>query len=81
MKVTIELELSAKDIKLIRINSIERVMNNAIAVGLVGEQQLKSQGDKECASTLWQDCEDLKSTVDKLWNSVRNQTWRLDIEA
>jgi hypothetical protein len=80
MKVTVEFDLPPSAIKAIRANSIERVMNNAVALGLVGEKQLPRQGDRECASTLWQDCEDLKPIVERLWNTVRNSTWRLDLE-
>lgn len=78
--VTLELELTYKDIMRIRQNSIERVLNNAIFIG--GEVEHSKNPDlSERGSILWQDCEELKPTVDKLWNRTRNALFNLDINA
>lgn len=77
MKIIVELELSRLEMATICSNSIERVLNNAIHIG--GEAELGkplSEGDRERASTLWQDCEELKPITTKLWGAVHNQIFK-----
>lgn len=73
--VTLELELDhAEQTRLLQ-NSIERVMNNAIQVG----QHAQDPGDNddskaqfsEQGSILWQDCQELKPLVNKIWWAVQ----------
>jgi len=71
-KLTIEIEMSSENIRRLRENSILRVMNNAIFVGEKGEQKFQSDDLRERASTLWQDCEELKLIVNDLWRSAQN---------
>lgn len=79
MKVTITLELSEVDQIHIRQNSIERVMNNAIFVGGKVER-VKDESLAERASTLWQDCEELKSVTSRLWNAAREAIYTAKLE-
>jgi hypothetical protein len=77
MKIIIEIELNELEVKRIQTNSIERVMNNAIRIGRVGSDQLTKSGDREDASILSEDCEDLKWTVVQLWNAARNEIFKV----
>lgn len=72
MKITVEIELTAFQMGLIRGNSLERVLNNAIYVGGAGEHELKNESDREAASILWQDCSDMKPTLMTIWHAVSN---------
>lgn len=74
--ITLTITLTPKEINDITENSMERVMNNAIDVGGYVERESKSDGYAERGSTLWQDCEDLKWTVNKLWNQTRDAIFR-----
>lgn len=77
--VHLDIELSREEIFKLRQNSIERVFNNAIEVGTDGEKELSGLA-AERASTLWQDAEDLKELVDKLWRTAQNETFNLQVE-
>lgn len=73
MKITLTLELTEAEARQVLDNSIERVMNNAIHVGSAAQGCIYlSEGLRENASTLWQDCEELKPITYKLWENVRN---------
>lgn len=72
MKLTIEIELKESEANQILLNSIERVLNTASEVGGLGERFFKRDRDRELASTSWQDCDDLKPVVVKIWNVVSN---------
>jgi hypothetical protein len=72
MKIIIEIELNELEARQIKVNSIERVMNNAIRVGSAGSHELKKGSERECASILFEDCCDLKQITTKLWNYARN---------
>ena len=71
MKITLTISLSDAEQHLIGSNSIERIFNNAIRVGSAVESH-PNPSLSEDASTLWQDCEELKPITTKLWNEVRN---------
>lgn len=72
MKLTIEIELEESEANQIRQNSIERVLNTASEVGGLGERFFKRDQDRQLASTSWQDCDDLKPVVVKIWGAVSN---------
>ena len=72
MKHSIEIELTDAQWKLVRSMSLERMINNAINIGGLGETQLKEERDRQDASSLWQDFEELKSTLMAIWNAVHN---------
>lgn len=74
MKVTLEIELSESQVAQLLSNSIERVMNNAIYVGANGELAFRKQVARERASTLWQDCEELKPLVCEIWSGLSEAT-------
>ena len=76
MQIQITLDLDDKEMALISSVSIERVMNNAINIGAVGSKVFKLEAYKTDASTLWQDCEELKPITRKLWGAVQNQIFR-----
>lgn len=75
MKVQIELELTERELRLLLQNSLERVMNNAIYVGTTVEDHTKGH-ISERASTLWQDCEELKPLTVKLWCTAQEAVRR-----
>lgn len=53
-------------------NSIERFLNNAIEVGKLIEKRPHSISPlSELASTMYQDAEDLKPVVCKVWNLIQ----------
>jgi hypothetical protein len=73
MIIKFEVELTEAEALQLTTNSIERVMNNAIHVGAVFERGGRSrEGDRERASTLWQDCEELLPVMRKLWWDAAN---------
>jgi hypothetical protein len=87
MKIKIEIEVTDAEQKALLQNSIERVLNNAIDVGSAVEQKgaRVSQDIRDRASTLWQDCEELKPIVSKVWwaaaNEVRVEAYKAEAKA
>jgi hypothetical protein len=74
--VQVYLTLDEQEYRALLQNSIERVMNNAISVG--NELQyfhqvgaVPTETPAELASTLWQDCDELKPLVVKIWGAVQ----------
>jgi hypothetical protein len=83
-KVTVEFELTDAEVIQLRQNSIERVLSNGIEVGQLVELSARpplrpvSPTLAESASTLWQDCEELKPVVTKLWGALQNAVFPID---
>jgi hypothetical protein len=76
MRFTIVVSLSENEAQTFRQNSLERVLNNAIHCGQLGETRFKNQLDREKASTLWQDVEEVKPLLDGIWKSVQNEIFK-----
>lgn len=69
-KFTITVELDDADQLYLLQNAIERGINNAIWVGRRVEK--KTAGDmSERASTLWQDFEEVKPLLCKIWGATQ----------
>ena len=75
MKLTVTIDLTKLEEAQLGQNSIERVLNNAIFVGgevdEAGEVTVP-EDMAERASILWQDCEELKPLVCKIWAALQN---------
>jgi hypothetical protein len=84
MTITLTLTLTPKEVNDITENSMERVMNTAIEVGGWAESAARNpevnSRMSELGSTSWQDCEDLKWTVNKLWNQTRDAIFKASLE-
>ena len=74
--IEVKIALSSADVALVMQNSLERVLNNAIDCG--NELEKHGTGDfiKESGSTLWQDCEELKPFLVKLWGLIQQESWK-----
>lgn len=70
--IQLTLELTVPDQRRLLSNSLGRVMNNAVRVGGEAESALPLEGDRERASTLWQDAEELGPLAERLWAAVAN---------
>jgi hypothetical protein len=83
-KILVELDLTPAEAKMLAQNSVERVLNNAIRVGGWVEEHLdggpkmsdEEQTMAESGSTLWQDCEELKPLVVKIWWAVHEEVFK-----
>lgn len=77
--IKVELELTDAEMRRLLSISLERVINNAIYVGSAAEDDPVEEVS-ERASTLWQDCEELKPLLMRLWdgaaNNLRNQLYK-----
>lgn len=73
--------LTAAEEKLILQSSIERVFNNAIFIGHIGESDLKEEEQRERASILWQDCEELKWVARKLWEREKDNIFKRQLQS
>lgn len=74
VEITLKVTLTyAEQLQLLQ-NSVERVLNNAIAVGsAVQDAAVVDSHIRERGSTLWQDAEELLPVVRKLWWEAANQ--------
>lgn len=69
MKVTIEIDVEPQDVQRVLEFSLQRVINNAISVGLEIQDLRESPSDEVRlnASILWQDCRDLRDILSYVW--------------
>ena len=73
----LEINLTRRELVIIRQNSLERMVNTAIKCGSLLEQTRRAPTlrERELASTSWQDFEELKPLLLKIWNAVSNQAF------
>lgn len=74
MAITLLLTLSPAELRLLRENSLERVLNNAIFVGERTMHQTRGELS-ERAGVLVDAVEALKVLASNLWDAARNATW------
>lgn len=74
MKITVELELSELEMRIIGQTSIERVMNTANECGAMVAGSM--QRDAELGSICMENVDDTKAINTKIWNDVRNAIWK-----
>jgi len=74
MKITVELDLSELEMKIIGQTSIERVMNTAADCGAMVAGAM--QRDAELGNICMENVDDTKPLATKIWNDVRNAIWK-----
>jgi hypothetical protein len=74
--------LTKQEERYIATNSVERMINTAIRLGEFCQNNPKLVGEEmsELGSINWQDFQDLKEVMCKLWNERRNDIFKRDLE-
>lgn len=67
------MQLTEADRIMLLSNSIERVCNTAMEVGGWTQNNAKDEHMQELGSTSWQDIEELKPLLCKLWNDAQER--------
>jgi hypothetical protein len=79
IKLVVEVELNNDEFVYLMEHSVERIFNNAIYIGELGEVQLRSEVARERASTLWQDVEEVKPLLVRLWAKLMNEAHKIQL--